>query len=159
MSKTILIPTDLTVDSLNSVRIILEENQEPQICILLVCPIYLPDSISEILYYNPKDELEKLMSADFKDGLFILRNRFSNSLKDLRVEVFHGMNGNAFENFMEAHGIDEIVIPSNYKLKRVKNGFDLLPFIKKSNNRVSNVEWTISRNTESQALHRLFRVN
>lgn len=158
MSKTILIPTDFTVESLNSVRLVLEDHPLESVSILLVCPVHLPESTVELLFFEPRKKVQELMSAEFKDGLAILRNRFSDQLTSLRVELFHGMNASAFSNFLEAFIVDEIVVPSSYKLKKVKNGFDLDPFIKKSQNPVREVKWEPITGGSGVPLLRMFGV-
>jgi hypothetical protein len=119
---------------------------------------YNSDSISEILFYNPTRIVEALVSSNFYDAIDIIKNTYESSLHSYRIELFHGLNRNAFLNFYEAHGIDLVYLPKDYCLKPHKNGFDPIPIIKKSKVQYREVSWKSYHETnDKDELNQLFK--
>ena len=132
--KTILIPTDFTADSLSILKTALNSEQDNKVNIVLGYGINLPWSITDLLYYSRKSLLKELESDDFKEAKEIILNKYGSIINSIRIEVFHGHNQNAFENYIKGNKIDCSVLPEsdktlNFKLKK---GFSIIPFIKKS---------------------------
>ncbi len=146
MKKTILIPIDFRVASLNTLKLALEPYSEDTIEVILLHAEYLNDSITELLFYTPKKIVSSYMTNEFKEALEIIRNRFEGKIKYINIELFHGYNTNAMRNFLEANHVDEIYIAKNYQLKQTKNAFDPTPLLKKSNYNV--IEVTIEHDFE-----------
>jgi hypothetical protein len=116
------------------------------------------DSITELLFYNPVKIVEALVSANFNDAINIIKNTYETSIHSFKIELFHGLNVNAFLNFYEAHGIDLVYLPKDYYLKPHKNGFDPIPLIKKSKVQYREVNWTNEYNlTDNDDLNQLFK--
>jgi hypothetical protein len=158
MLKNILIPTDFKIESLNTLKHALEERKREKSTAILMYSEYLSDSISELLFYNPARKIKSLASADFNDATEILINTYESSLHALKIELFNGINKNAFLNFYEAHGIDLIYLPKDYRLKPYKNGFDPIPLIKKSKVEYKEVALVSNRpTTNKDELTQLFK--
>lgn len=118
----------------------------------------LSSSITELLFYNPIKIIKSLISVEFSDAINILKNTFESSLQSVRIEIFHGINKAAFENFCEANQIDLIYIPKNYRLAPTKDGFDPIHLIKKSNIPFKEVHWnTDNQNSNEDQLNQLFK--
>lgn len=142
MQKTVLVPTDFSVTSLNALRLALEQRQDDQpVDIVLMYAEWLDDSISELLFYSPKKRIESLKSEVFEEALTILQNRFENRINSIRIELFHGYNTRAFHNFAQANQIDQVFALQDYPLKPAKRGFDPIPLIKKSNLPIQFLAW------------------
>ena len=139
MKKTILIPIDFRVASLNTLKLALEPYSEDVIEVILLYAEYLGDSITELLFYTPKKIVSTHITPEFKEALEIIRNRFEGKLKYINIELFHGYTTSAMKNFLEANAVDEIYIAKNYQLKESKNSFDPTPFLKKSHYKVIEV--------------------
>ena len=158
MVNKILIPTDFKVESLNTLKYSLEERKQEKSSIILMYSAYNSDSITELLFYSPSKIVEALISPNFKDAINIIKNTYESSIHSFKIELFHGLNKNAFLNFYEAHGIDLIYLPKDYCLKPHKNGFDPIPLIKKSRVEYKEVAWTSDRpTTNKDALTQLFK--
>lgn len=156
MAKTILIPTDFEVESLNTAKLLLTESHE-QVNILLVYAEHLSDSIPDLVFYSQRKRIDSLMTHEFNEALAILRNRFSDKLGSLKLMLFHGRNRNAFENFVEANHIHEVHIPKTYTLKRTKDSIDIAPFVAQSNVEVHEHEWSsYGAGSTANQLHLLF---
>ncbi|MBL7936163.1 MAG: hypothetical protein JNM51_10200 [Bacteroidia bacterium] len=141
MAKTILIPVDFTPESLNTLKLALKENSISGVNVILMYSEYLTDSITDLLFYSADRIIESHITPDFEETISILKNRYETDIKTIKIELFHGYNINSFKNFIEAKRIDAIYIPKKYTLKLKKNGFDPIPFIKKSGLPVQEMEW------------------
>lgn len=142
MQKTILVPTDFCVASLNTLRLALEQVPDDQaVHVVLMYAESLDDSITELLFYAPKKKLEALKSNAFEEALAILKNRFDQRIASVRFELFHGYTRSAMRGFVEANQVDAVFIPQAYRLKPAKRGFDPIPLLKKSKITLQEVEW------------------
>ena len=158
MIKKILIPIDFKIESLNTLKYALEERKQEQSCVTLMYSEYSSDSITDLLFYHPAKIIRALASAHFNDAIDIITNTYESSLHSYKIELFHGLNRNAFLNFYEAHGIDLVYLPKEYKLKPHKNGFDPIPLIKKSKVEYKEVAWTSDQDSTSKdELNQLFK--
>lgn len=156
MGKTILIPIDFEVESLNTAKLLLTESNEP-VKILLVYPEYLSDSIPDLVFYSPIRRLDALATHEFREALAILRNRFSDKLISLELMLFHGTTRNAFRNFVEANNVDEVHLPKTYALKRTKNSIDISPYVNQAKVEVHEHDWnSYPTNGAQSQLHVLF---
>jgi hypothetical protein len=125
--------------------------------VILMYAEYTSDSITELLFYSPKNRLKTLLKPDFEEALAIIKNRFEKVIENIRIELFHGYGVNAFVNFIEGNKIDTICIPKTYKFKLLSNGFNPIPIIKKSKLPYSEADWTPSiRTSQTEQLSHLF---
>ncbi len=156
MGKTILIPIDFEVESLNTAKLLLSEAKEP-VKILLVYSEYLSDSIPELMFYSPVKRIDAMMTHEFREALAILRNRFSEKLLGIEVMLFHGTNRSAFRNFIESNNVDEVHLPKTYSLRKKKNSIDISPYVAQTKVSVHEHDWMShpSSGVQSQ-LHLLF---
>jgi len=158
MVNKILIPTDFKVESLNTLKYSLEERKQEKSSIILMYSAYNSDSITELLFYSPSKIVEALISPNFKDAINIIKNTYESSIHSFKIELFHGLNKNAFLNFYEAHGIDLVYLPKEYRLNPFKNGFDPIPLIKRSKVQYSEVAWTSEHDlSDKDDLNQLFK--
>ncbi len=129
--KTILVPIDFRVASLNTLRLALELIDEPTVHVVLLHCETLDDSITERLFYSPRQIISDSTTNDFDDAVSILRNRFEHIIGNLRIELFHGYLQNTFDAMLERLNVDLIFVPDSYRLQLTKRAFDPLPYIKK----------------------------
>jgi len=146
MKKIILVPTDFTVQSLLPVEYAALHNPADELDIILVHCAALSNSISELLFYSPEEEINKYMNDAFANACHNLKNRFGSKIGSLRVELFHGFTTGAFENFIAAKKIQEILIPAGYRFVLHKTAVDPLRFIKSCSLPVSEVSLQIKNN-------------
>jgi hypothetical protein len=144
--KKILIPTDLRVESLITLKKGIDGIEDDYNQITLMYAEHLNDSITELLFYSPKEKRKKIVLPVFNEAITILKNRYEKKIKSVNIEFFHGYGTAALENFIIGHEIDIIFVPSNYVLKPLKNGFDPIPFIKKSTLTYQEISWESSNN-------------
>ncbi len=139
--KTILVPTDFRVASLNTLRWALEESNESTVDVVLLYCETLDDSITERLFYSPRRIIDGLLTADYKDAISILRNRFENKLGELRIELFHGKTQPAFDTLLNTLNIDAIYLSTLYRLHRPGRTFDPASYIKQGKVPYYEVAW------------------
>ncbi|WP_186755170.1 adenine nucleotide alpha hydrolase family protein [Echinicola salinicaeni] len=140
--KTILIPTDFSVKSLNIVKSALSINGDCELRILLVHGLELPDSMTDLLLFSKKKLLEELETKEFRASCQMLISKYDSNLIELSVDIFSGYNKRAFENYIEANEVDEIYALADHDfLPRHKSSFDLMPFINKSSTNLIKVKW------------------
>jgi len=157
VAKRILIPIDFNVESLITLKKAIDNLGDVEIEAVLLYSEYLTESISELLFYSPKEKKSKLIPAIFHEALKILKNRYEKNLVSVSVEFYHGYGRNAFKNFLEGNRIDIIFIPSEYKLIPAKNGFDPLPIIRKSQFPFQEVNWVREQGlSNAECLSHLF---
>jgi len=157
MVKTILVPIDFRVASLNTLKLALESSSEIHIAAILIYAEHLNDSITDLLFYKPRRIINSLLSPEFKEALEILKNRYEGKLIDIEIKLFHGVNKNYLNNFLEANKVTHIYVPKDYKLKTSARSFDPLQILKKSDLPIFEMQWINSNNqSEQEQLSSLF---
>jgi hypothetical protein len=141
MTKTILIPTDFSSESLHLIKGAISENEGEKLNVILLYAASNSNSITDLLFFNKKRSLDDVKPEQFQEGCDIILNKYSSSINSFRTELFTGFTQNAFENFIDANQVKEAYIPRNYKFKLKKNMFDPISFIKKSALIVREIEW------------------
>ncbi|HLP12522.1 MAG TPA: hypothetical protein VK177_11370 [Flavobacteriales bacterium] len=140
--QNILIPTDFTIGSLKLVKHVLDTTTSDEIRLVFVCGVYLPSSITEMLFYSPEKTLLECMNTEFTDGLEIIRSKYQSRINKVQIEIFYGTTNAAFSNFLEAHKIDCIFMPADYRFKVFHNrSFDCIPYLQKAKVPVQSIGW------------------
>lgn len=127
--KTILVPTDFRVASLNTPKLALELIDEPTVNIVLLHCQTLDNSITELLFYSPNRIINDLTTPDFNDAVSIMRNRFEHKIGNLRIELFHGHAQSTFDTLLETLRIDLVFVSESYRLHLPNRAFDPWPYI------------------------------
>jgi hypothetical protein len=133
MARTILIPTDFSISSLNLVRYAIERNPDDTLNIVFVTGISLSESITDLLFFSKKEIIENLENNDFREACQIIRNRYQSVISSMRTALFTGFTQAAFSNFLEGNQIDEIYLPQNNNLEYKGRTFNPVPFMERSN--------------------------
>lgn len=143
MIKTVLIPTDFSIESLNLFKYAAQEAKDENINVIFLHGVSLNFSITDLLFYSKKALVESLSNNDFRDACEIITNKFASRIHATRIEIFTGTRQRAFEQFIEANRVSEILIPKEYTFKfSDQRSFDPTPFIKKSSLPIKEVAWT-----------------
>lgn len=141
MTTKILIPIDFHVESLNTLKLAMNHLETYEVDVVLMYSEDLDNSITELLFYNPKKVIESLRTKEFDEALSILKNRFESRIKSISYEIFHGYRVHLIEDFMGSKNIDAIFLPKNYRLQMPKKGFNTIPLIKKSKLSYKELDW------------------
>ena len=134
MEKTVLIPTDFSIASLNIVKSYMSmQKSDIRINVILLHGLQQSDSITSLLFYSKRRLLEELCTKEFREGCTVLKNKYASQVRTIKTDIFSGLTQSAFDKFTEANAVTEICLPLAYKPKfKNKNSFDLLPYFKAS---------------------------
>ena len=163
MAKTILIPTDFTVRSLNLAKVALQKSlhTEEKVKIILIHGLATSTSITELLFYSKSRVLAELETPEFEASCKLILSKFDEKIELMTIDIFSGFNQAAFDNYLDANQVNEVYIPSNYKMKLSnRSSFDLLPYFSKCKLPTITCDWedlSISTHEETEdALSTLF---
>lgn len=143
MPRSILIPIDFRIESLNTLKFALSHHADQDVVVVLVYAVALTMSITDLLFYSRERMRDTYSTPAFEEALAILKNKHASIVKRIVVEPFHGVTQSAFATFVEARRVDEAYVPRRYRLAVVEQGFDILPYIRKSALSVHEVDWDI----------------
>ncbi len=141
MHKTILVPVDFSIESLNTLKLALQKESGNKINVILMYADDLSTSITDLLFYSPSKQIKKLTNQEFNEALSIIKNRYESLIHAIRIQLFHGKTKSAFNTFAEANKVDMVYLPKYYKLAPLDNGYDAIPLIKKSKFSFQEIEW------------------
>jgi hypothetical protein len=158
MSKTILIPTDFSIESLNLLKEAARTTTDEDTRMVLVHGVYLPDSIVDLLFFSKQRLIDELTTKDFKDACRIIKNKYNSQIGALQIELFVGVTQSAFQGFVEGLGVDRVFVPKSYTFKNSsRRSFDVMPYIRRSKLTQTEVSWTpLSQAPEKDLLAELF---
>jgi hypothetical protein len=141
MLKTILIPTDFSIESLNLFKAA-ATHEGDQLHIILYHAMVMSDSILDLLF-SPRDtSLDRSAHPDFWDAVKIIQNKYGARIRYVRVEVFTGNTLRAFENFIEGNQVDTILVPEDYQFQLLHaKSIDPMRFINSIRTEVKKVSW------------------
>lgn len=143
MKRTILIPTDFSIQSLNVLQAFLEQNktEDVQYNIILLHGYQLSDSIVDLLFFSKGNILRTLISPKFSEACNVLRNKYSEQISTIKEDIFTGFTQSAFNNYTDSNQVEEIWY--NAKQKPAfshSNSFDFRKFIKRSELKTTSVQ-------------------
>lgn len=146
MNKTILYPTDFTLESLKPLQAFLQFQATTPKNVILVHAIHLTDSITELLFYNKQEQVLAIAGAEFLEEIKQLETSMPEILASIRVELFTGFSQSGFNTFCTAHKVEKIVFPNgfNYQWKH-KRSLNILPYIEKSSFEKTIISYNFQR--------------
>lgn len=157
MVKTIAVPIDFRVDSLNALRLALNTIHTGKVNVVLIYAQTPLDSITDLLFYSPSEVISLLKSKEFEAAIAIIKNRYESLLNHISIELFQGFGMRSVHNFLEVHKIDKVFFFKNYTLQPPKKGFDPVPLLKKSGVSYQEVGTEMEDfSRETKALNTLF---
>jgi uncharacterized NAD(P)/FAD-binding protein YdhS len=159
MQKTLLIPIDFRVASLNTLKYALEKGSGEPYKVMLIYAEYLEDSITELLFYRPQSKIASKITPEFKNALEVLRNRFEYQIADLEIKLFHNRSRRGLRRFVENHQVDEIYITQTYRLKMPKKAFDLVSIIRQTFIDYQEIDWPQDHTIASEKDHLQYLFN
>jgi len=135
MTKTILIATDFSLESLDILKKVLKsknnQEDENQYNILLVSGYDMGDSIRELLFSTKNSVFSKIRTQEFCDAYSIINNKYPNLINKITCDIFTGSFQRTFNNYIEAAQIDEAYFSSSKSHHLKKNQFEISSYLKK----------------------------
>lgn len=133
MRKTILIPTDFTVTSLNTLKAVLNNNpSDTSLDIILLHGITSSDSIRDLLFFSKMKQIDSLSSDEFEEAYEVLCNKFDSQINSFKIDLFSGYNQAAFNSYIKTNKVEKIFISNGKQKLSNRKSFDLGRFIRKS---------------------------
>ncbi|WP_292010855.1 hypothetical protein [Chryseobacterium sp.] len=137
MTKTILIATDYSLESLNILKKVLKEkeaiNNGMKYNILFVSGYEMGDSIRDLLFTTKNSIFNKIRPQEFCDAYGIIKNKYPHLINAIICDVFTGSFQRTFNNYLRAEKVEEAYY-SSAKRKFTQGKFNIVPFIKKCKN-------------------------
>lgn len=137
MTKSILIATDYSLESLNILKEVLKEKNasedQDQYTVFFVSGYDMGDSIRDLLFNTKSTIFNKIKPQEFNDAYEIIKNKYPHLIEKIVCDVFTGSFQRTFDQYVKAEHIEEAYYSSSIKSKG-KGKFDLIPYIKKCKN-------------------------
>lgn len=159
MKKTLLFPTDFSIESLALVKAALPRlDSNFSYNVILLYGQLGSDSITEMLFQSRSKQLADLGSPAFDEALAIIKNKYGSLIQNIRKDIVSDYGQRAFDNYLEANGVDMAFVPENDNfIPTRRNRLNLVPMILKSKVEVLQLEVeNMSYNVERGKLAALF---
>lgn len=142
MKKTVIVPTDFSLESLHVVKTLLSiTKREDEYDIIFLHGLLLTNSITELLFFSHREIIDKVSNPYFDEACHVIMNKFPNHIYSMRKDIFSGNTQAAFNNYIEQNQAEMAFISSSYDFQKCdKNSFDLIPFIRRSNLIIDQVD-------------------
>jgi hypothetical protein len=112
--KTLLIPTDFKLESLNAVSRLVETQYPEKLNIVMVHLLGITDAMGELALLSRRSAEYRLISCDFYDTCRQLKQLHPDMIEKIDITFFYGYTMAAFRHFLEAHNVDAIVKLEDY---------------------------------------------
>jgi hypothetical protein len=157
--KNILLPTDLTVQSLWAIQKLVEEANGEKLNIHLVHVLHIPSDFYELIGIG-KANPRAMASQNFIEAYEMLRNKHKSVIEKLNLEFIYGSSKRVIINYMQGNKIDEICLLSNYFYQfKLNQSVDFIAHLKKSNFPINSFPLQIENVTEYQTFSTLLNGN
>jgi len=142
MKRTILIPTDFTIESLKPFKEAIKSLEIGSVNVVFLHCVHLSDSIVELLFLSKKELTDSLLNADFLEACKVLQQRYAARVNSTRIELFMGGTQHGFDDFLAGNRIEEIYMLKDYVYKLAsKRSFSPEPYLKKCKVPLVEVIW------------------
>lgn len=111
--KTLLVPTDFDLVSLKVIPHLLAKYRNDKISIIFVHLMSITDCERELMMLSRRSAEYRHIPDTFYHTCSVLRNN-DEQIIDIRIEFFYGNTVSAFKNFLEANGINQVIMLSRY---------------------------------------------
>ncbi len=115
--RNILLPTDLTVQSLQPVHDIVKNIKSKLLTIHVVHLISLPTSISDLLFIK-QNKPYNAVPKKFTEAFQLLRNKYSSSVENIVFDFVYCSSSRYFNNFIEGNNIDSVYMLSDHNYRQ-----------------------------------------
>lgn len=150
MTKTILIATDFSLESLDILKKVLKkkynQNDENKYNILFVSGYDMGDSIRDLLFSTKSSIFNKIRPKEFCDAYSIISNKYPNLINKVTCDIFTGSFQRTFNNYLEAANVDEAYYASAKSKNLSKNQFDISNYLKK--NKILEAQEVVTKTQE-----------
>jgi hypothetical protein len=116
--KTILIPTDFTSASLQTIEETIRYFRPEPVNIILFHAFEMPGSMQDVVGADNKPHLQ-VMSERFRRGCKRIKDKYGSVVYNIGFRHMYGSTVRVFKNYLQFNKVDLIVYPSNQLLQPV----------------------------------------
>jgi hypothetical protein len=113
--KKILLPTDLTVQSLSPVHNIVRDAKDEKLVIRALHMLHLPTSITDLLFI--KESKPYSVPENFSEAFQMLRNKYQAQIESITLEFVYCSTARYLNNYIEANHIDAVYMLGDYNYR------------------------------------------
>lgn len=147
--KTLLVPTDFKLQSLNCIPELIEDFYPAKLNIILVHMMQITDDIQELLMLSRRSAEYQHISQSFYNTCASLKRNYSESIHDISIEFFYGSTVVVFKNFLEANQVDAVVLLKNYQYKLLnKNSIEPALLVNRCGKQVVYIDFNLPKAVE-----------
>jgi hypothetical protein len=129
--KTIIIPSDFSMESFQVAETIVRNSKEP-VRIFFIHLFRVADDIQDLLFSNYRKKEYEFVSAEFRQECEMLKNLYPEIVKNIKIEFFYGNKLAVFKNFLDYNQADYIAYSKTYGIPKLsKSSIDALPVMMK----------------------------
>jgi hypothetical protein len=122
--KTLLIPTDFTQQSIQSIPVLAEKYYPEKVNIVLVHMLKITDSISELLMLSRRSVEYRQIPDNFYIRCREIENNHKHIINKITIDFFYGSTVAVFNNYLEANEVNAVVTPHDNYQMLFKNSID-----------------------------------
>lgn len=153
--KNVLLPTDLTVQSLRPVHDIVKDAKGRQITIRIVHLISLPTSITDLLFIDQNKPYREI-PENFKEALQLLSNKYQGFVEKIVFDFVYCQSARYFNNFIEGNKIDAVYMLSDYNYQQtLRQSEKIIPYLDKCRLQVRKLPLPVEAFSEYESLSAL----
>jgi hypothetical protein len=115
--KSVLLPADLSVQSLSPVHNVVRDAKNEKVVINVVHVLSLPTSITDLLFIAENKPYNKVPD-NFIEAFEMLRNKYKRVIEKISFDFVYCSNSRYLNNFIEGNGIEAIYMLDNYSYKQ-----------------------------------------
>jgi len=149
--RTILIPTDFT-----SVPLLLLKhaatNFPGKLNVVFMYSTFLPNSITELLFYSPAKAIERASNKEFSEGCSIIRNHYPDKIHNIRYELLHSNTVSAFKALAYTNNIDTTLLSAGHRFSKNGASFDPTRLIIQGSTKIYLVDLQLTEQFENTDL-------
>ena len=150
--KTLLIPTDFNIQSLNCIPGLTQSYYPEKLNIVLVHMMKITDNIQELLILSRRSTEYQHISEEFYNNCANLKQKYADSINAIRIEFFYGSTVAVFKNFIKANEVDAIIMLQDYSYAQLnKNSIDPAQLVNRSGVQVISAKNNHKPKTENVA--------
>ena len=129
--KTVVIPSDFSIESIQVAETIIRDSKE-EVRIIFIHLFHVADDIQDLLFSNYRKKEYEFVSETFRNECNILKDLYSETLNSIKIEFFYGSRLASFKNFLDYNQADCIAYSERYGIPKLsKSSLETLPVIKK----------------------------
>lgn len=151
--KNILLPSDLSVQSLWPIKKIVDTHPDSEpLTVHVIHMLEMPTSLSDFLV-SVRTRKNTSIPYYFKDALQILQSKYNSGSVQIKFEFVYGSTSRVLRNYMEGADIHQAALLEGYKYQFNKTeSVDFTGFFKKVNVPVTYIPFKPAANSEFQVL-------